>query len=297
MYDNDEYLFFLDEEVDGSSIENFIYQEVVNRKEKERRSRVKADYIKKHGKTNTNDDIKETPKNRKEYEAQHKELEKRKIKGDADIREKDSHGYSRLYGEYGGKRNFLDNSLHSRSSKMTATPERERGVFKGRGMWSAVGSAHKRNDVKNHLERNRIYLQDRENEKTVPHKKTIDAFANSFRNAKTKQTLAVAMPLINSPKTGKTVKTLAQSHPASVKAAAYLQNVNNLGEKVANKFENQQSTAVKAAYTTDRAISKGAKKAKEVAKKFVAKKLKNNRSAKSEEADLFDIDNDWEIDL
>ena len=40
-----------------------------------------------------------------------------------------------------------------------------------------------------------------------------------------------------------------------------------------------------------------AKKAKEVAKKFIAKKLKNNRSAKSEDADLFNIDNDWEIDL
>ena len=51
------------------------------------------------------------------------------------------------------------------------------------------------------------------------------------------------------------------------------------------------------AYSADRAISKGAKKAKEVAKKFVAKKLKNNRSAKSEDADLFDIDNDWEIEL
>ena len=47
MYDNDEYVFLLDEEVNDSSIENFIYQEVVNRKEKERRSQIKADYIRK----------------------------------------------------------------------------------------------------------------------------------------------------------------------------------------------------------------------------------------------------------
>ena len=41
MYDNDdEYVFLLDEEVDDSSIENFIYQEVVNRIEKERRSKI-----------------------------------------------------------------------------------------------------------------------------------------------------------------------------------------------------------------------------------------------------------------
>ena len=64
-----------------------------------------------------------------------------------------------------------------------------------------------------------------------------------------------------------------------------------------NKDINRASNAVNLAYSADRAISKGAKKAKEVAKKFVAKKLKNNRSAKSEDADLFDIDNDWDNDL
>lgn len=68
-----------------------------------------------------------------------------------------------------------------------------------------------------------------------------------------------------------------------------------IGSKNANKPINRASSVVNIAYDADRAISKGAKKAKDVAKKFVANKLKHNRSAKSENTDLLDFD-DWDID-
>lgn len=287
MYDNDEYLFFLDEEVDGSSIENFIYQEVVNRKEKERRSRVKADYIRKHGINSRDDDVKSTPSNRSSYKKSHDMHEREKISGERDMTAKDTMGYTRMYGKEGKR----DASGYG-DSQYKATPDRKKdGVFKKRD--TPYTTRERVDYLKTKIRNNKIDHDEKERTKDVPHKDKIDKIANKIRGSYAASKAKQFEQLTNNKKVPKIVRDYVNSPESDINQWAF----HHYTHGVENKKINRASGAVNLAYSADRAISKGAKKAKEVAKKFVAKKLKNNRSAKSEDADLFDIDNDWEIDL
>lgn len=67
-----------------------------------------------------------------------------------------------------------------------------------------------------------------------------------------------------------------------------------IGDKKYNDVMNRVDWAAQMAYDKDKALAKGGKKIKAVAKKFVDRKLKNNRSAKSEDAELIiNDDYDW----
>lgn len=67
-----------------------------------------------------------------------------------------------------------------------------------------------------------------------------------------------------------------------------------IGDKKYNDVMNRVDWAAQMAYDADKALAKGGKKIKAVAKKFVDRKLKNNRSAKSEDAELIiNDDYDW----
>lgn len=144
---------------------------------------------------------------------------------------------------------------------------------------------------------NKLAHDEKEATKDVPHKDKIDKIANKLRDAKLKSDSKTYDKIMNS-KAPKFIKTYVDSPESKYQVSRSLMATKQAaGDKDFNYAANYASPAVHMAYSADRAISKGAKKAKEVAKKFVAKKLKNNRSAKSEDADLFDIDNDWEIDL
>lgn len=295
MYDNDdEYVFLLDEEVDDSSIENFIYQEVVNRKEKERRSQIKADYIKKHGANSSDDDIKYTPSIRSTYKKSHDMNQREKISGERDMTAKDATGYTRLYGKEGKR----DASGYG-DSKYKGTPERQKdGVFKKRYNLDAMYSRDVLvPTIKMKARENKINREEKERTKDVPHKDKIDKIANKLRDSYAASKAKQFEKLSDNKKVPKIVRDYVNSPDSDINkwAAHYYASKETNGE--INKAINKDSHAVNLAYSADRAISKGAKKAKEVAKKFVTKKLKNNRSAKSEDADLFDIDNDWEIDL
>lgn len=287
MHDNDEYLFFFDEEVDGSSIENFIYQEVVNRKEKERRSRIKADYIRKHGINSRDDDVNLTPSNRASYKKSHDMHEREKMSGERDMTAKDTMGYTRLYGKEGKR-----DASGWGDSQYKATPDRKKdGVFKKR---DTPYTTRERVDwLKTKIQNNKIDHDEKERTKDVPHKDKIDKIANKIRGSYAASKAKQFELLTNNKKVPKIVKDYVNSPESDINKWA----VHHYTHGADNKKINKSSGAVNLAYSADRAISKGAKKAKEVAKKFVAKKLKNNRSAKSEEADLFDINNDWEIDL
>ena len=295
MYDNDdEYVFLLDEEVDDSSIENFIYQEVVNTKEKERRSQIKADYIKKHGANSSDDDIKYTPSIRSTYKNSHDRNQREKISGERDMTAKDTTGYTRLYGKEGKR----DASGYG-DSQYKGTPERQKdGVFKKRYNLYAM---HSREvlvpTIKMKARENKINREEKERTKDVPHKDKIDKIANKLRDSYAASKAKQFEKLSDNKKVPKIVRDYVNSPDSDINkwAAHYYASKETNGE--INKAINKDSHAVNLAYSADRAISKGAKKAKEVAKKFVAKKLKNNRSAKSEDADLFDIDNDWDNDL
>lgn len=292
MFDDEDNVFFLNEDENDSSIENFIYQEVVNRKEKERRSKIKADYIKKNGNRSGDDEIKSTPSDRSSYKKAYIQNIKDVISGKRKVGTPNEVGYSRLYGA-GGKRNFLANSLRERSTKMKSTPVRNPGVFKGRNWIDANISSNRRGETANHVTRNKVYLSDREAAKKVPHKKIIDKVATGARAIDRQKTVGMLSPLLFSK--SKTAQQIAASHPTVRKALNHAQNELYFGSKVANMKDNQDSLAVKTAYKADELLSKGAKKAKNVAKKFVANKLKHNRSAKSENTDLLDFD-DWDID-
>ena len=295
MYDNDDkYVFLLDEEVDDSSIENFIYQEVVNRKEKERRSQIKADYIKKHGANSSDDDIKYTPSIRSTYKNSHDRNQREKISGERDMTAKDTTGYTRLYGKEGKR----DASGYG-DSQYKGTPAREKdGVFKKRSSSDAMSSRlYNAPMIKARAWGNKLAHDEKEATKDVPHKDKIDKIANKLRDAKLKSDSKTYDKIMNS-KAPKFIKAYVDSPESKYQVSRSLMATKQAaGDKDFNYAANYASPAVHMAYSADRAISKGAKKAKEVAKKFVAKKLKNNRSAKSEDADLFDIDNDWEIDL
>lgn len=144
---------------------------------------------------------------------------------------------------------------------------------------------------------NKLAHDEKEATKDVPHKDKIDKIANKLRDAKLKSDSKTYDKIMNS-KAPKFIKDYVDSPESKYQVSRSLMATKQAaGDKDFNYAANYASPAVHMAYSADRAISKGAKKAKEVAKKFVAKKLKNNRSAKSEETDLFDIDNDWEIDL
>lgn len=295
MHDNDdEYVFLLDEEVDDSSIENFIYQEVVNRKEKERRSRVKADYIKKHGINSRDDVVNSTPSNRASYKKSHDMHEREKMSGERDMRAKDTMGYTRMYGKEGKR----DASGYG-DSQYKGTPERQKdGVFKKRYNLDAMYSSDVLvPTIKMKARENKINREEKERTKDVPHKDKIDKIANKLRDSYAASKAKQFEKLTDNKKVPKIVRDYVNSPDSDINkwAAHYYASKETNGE--INKAINKDSHAVNLAYSADRAISKGAKKAKEVAKKFVAKKLKNNRSAKSEETDLFDIDNDWDIDL
>ena len=292
MYDNDdEYVFLLDEEVDDSSIENFIYQEVVNRKEKERRSRVKADYIKKHGINSRDDVVNSTPSNRASYKKSHDMHEREKMSGERDMRAKDTMGYTRMYGK-GGKRD----SSGWGDSQYKATPDRKKdGVFRKRD--TPYTTRERVDYLKTKIRNNKIDHDEKERTKDVPHKDKIDKIANKIRYSYAASKAKQFEQLTNNKKVPKIVRDYVNSPESDINQWATHYYVSRMTHGKINKDINRASNAVNLAYSADRAISKGAKKAKEVAKKFVAKKLKNNRSAKSEDADLFDIDNDWEIDL
>lgn len=292
MYDNDnEYVFLLDEEVDDSSIENYIYQEVVNRKEKERRSQIKTDYIRKHGINSRDDDEKYTPSNRSTYKYSHDRNQRDNISGERDLTEKDTTGYTRLYGKEGKR-----DASGWGDSQYKATPDRKKdGVFKKR---DTPYTTRERVDwLKTKIRNNKIVHDEKERTKDVPHKDKIDKIANKIRGSYAASKAKQFEQLTNNKKVPKIVKDYVNSPESDIKQWATYHHVSKATHGEINKDINRASPAVNLAYSADRAISKGAKKAKEVAKKFVAKKLKNNRSAKSEDADLFDIDNDWEIDL
>lgn len=295
MYDDDEYVFLLDEGVDdSSSVENFIYQEVVNRKEKERRSKIKADYIKNHGANSKDDNIKETSSDRDLYKKSHDTLQRDKITGKKDLDSKDTMGYTRLYGKE-GKRNAFGYG----ENQYKGTPAREKnGVFKKRYNLDAMYSRGVLvPTIKMKARENKINREEKERTKDVPHKDKIDKIANKLRDSYAASKAKQFEKLTDNKKVPKIVRDYVNSPYSDINQWAAHHYASKATNGEINKAINKASPAVNLAYDTDRAISKGAKKAKEVAKKFVAKKLKNNRSAKSEDADLFDIDNDWDIDL
>lgn len=280
----------MNEDENDSSIENFIYQEVVNRKEKERRSKIKADYIKKNGIQSKDDDVKYTPSKRDSYKKSHDMHVKEKINGERDLGAKDTMGYTRLYGK-DGKRDASGWG----DSQYKYTPDRKKdGIFKKRN------TPYDRNNRLDYLKKkiwdNKLDHDEKERTKDVPHKDKIDKIANKIRDKYAASKAKQFEALSKNEKVPKIIRDYANSPKSNLNQWATHHYITKMiGSKNANKPINRASSVVNIAYDADRAISKGAKKAKDVAKKFVANKLKHNRSAKSENTDLLDFD-DWDID-
>lgn len=291
MYDDNEYTFSLDEDViDNSSVENYIYQEVVNRKEKERRSKIKADYIKTHGKNSNDDEVRKTPSNRDSYKKSHDMHEKEIINGERDITAKDTMGYTRLYGK-DGKRDATGWG----DSQYKSSPARKEGIFKRRYQFDKLDGDWRINNIKNLSKKNKLDREEKEIAKKVPHKDKIDKIANKIRGSYAASKAKQFKALSDNKKVPKIVRDYVNSPESDINRwAAYHYN-NALTGGALDKDVNRSSPAVHIAYAADKALSKGTKKAKDVAKKFVANKLKHNRSAKSENTDLLDFTDDWDI--
>lgn len=147
-----------------TSVEQFIFNEVVNRKE--RRGRIKAKYIV-HHRDNSSD-----------YKRDHDDLVKQQIKGKQLVTDKSDTGYARLYGKDGKRLAF-------EIPKSTATPAREKGVFNTRSSDQAMNSKARLVQIKEKSAENKI-RQDEKKEGIAPHKEKIDKIANKIRDFETK---------------------------------------------------------------------------------------------------------------
>ncbi len=273
------------EDTDFSSVEQFIFNEVVNREEKIRRSRIKSKFISTRGKNSDDDREALAPRDRQEYKKAHNQHQKDIIDGKSQANSKSHIGYTRLYGKDGKRAPF-------ELPKGTATPARKKGVFSARSDDQAEQSKYRLAEIKERSSENKTA----QTEKGIPHKGTIDKIANKIRNKQVKAYEKVADRITKSKNAPDIMKEYISS--PLVHNSAYFNYLKAAkGEKEAHNAMNRISPGVQNAYAIDKAATKGAKKLKSVAKKFVDRKLKNNRSAKSEDTFLVSDDDSMIMDF